>query len=199
MPKRTITSPADIRPPPGSPLWVFAYGSLMWNPGFPYLDCRPGLLRGFHRSFCILSTHYRGTPAYPGLVFGLDHGGACRGMVFQAAPQSLDQTIAYLWDREMITDAYQPRLLPVQTDSGSVTALAFTVSRGHNQYCGRLCLESIADRIVKAEGDRGRNIEYLANTVEHLRELGIQDALLESLLERVMHLEMQAMMPMAAE
>ena len=99
----------------------------------------------------------------------------------------------------MITDVYRPRVLPVAMAEGTVRALAFTVRRGHSQYCGRLCLDAIAERIVKAEGGRGRNLEYLANTVAHLKALGIRDALLETLLARVTAIEMKAMLPQAAE
>lgn len=166
--------------------WVFAYGSLMWNPGFAYAECRPALLRGYHRRFCILSTHYRGTPERPGLVLGLDRGGSCRGLAFRIAAETAQTTLADLWDREMITAVYRPRLVSVRTQPGAVDALAFIVDRGHEQYCGRLSVDEAADRIACACGGRGPNLDYLANTVTHLQALGIRDRQLETLWQRAL-------------
>lgn len=185
MATRLVSKPSDLHLPPHADLWIFGYGSLMWDPGFPFIDCRQALLRGFHRSFCILSTIYRGTPERPGLVLGLDRGGACRGLALRVAAGMVAPTLAYLWDREMINEVYRPRLLPVRTAGERITALAFTVARGHEQYCGKLCREETAERICRAVGGRGPNIDYLANTVAHLRDLGIRDHGLEDLLLHV--------------
>jgi glutathione-specific gamma-glutamylcyclotransferase len=169
----------------GEALWVFGYGSLMWNPGFPHLESRPALLRGYHRRFCVYSHRYRGTPERPGLVLGLDRGGSCRGIAFRVARADEAAVLDYLWDREMINGVYRPRLLPLRTPGGEVRACAFVAERGHVQYCGDLGLERVVDCIRQGCGERGPNLEYLANTVRHLRDLGIRDGSLERLLAAV--------------
>lgn len=166
----------------GEALWVFAYGSLMWNPGFPFIESRPALLRGYHRKFCVYSHRYRGTPDRPGLVLGLDRGGSCRGIVFHVAAKDRAGVLDYLWEREMSNEVYRPRLLPVRTPDGEVRACAFVAKRAHVQYCGDLGLDRTIDCIRHGCGERGRNLDYLANTVRHLRELGIHDGALERLL-----------------
>ena len=172
--------------PPDEDLWVFAYGSLMWDPGFPFTERRLGVLRGYHRRFCIYSIHYRGTPEAPGLVFGLDRGGACRGMLFRVARACALPVLESLWAREMITAVYKPRLLTVRADGGqTVRACAFVVDRAHPQYCRGLGLAGTAALIRRSAGARGPNIDYLANTVEHLEKLGIADHGLRQLLAAV--------------
>ena len=161
---------------PGEDLWVFAYGSLMWDPGFPSLEQRLGVLRGYHRRFCIYSLRHRGTPEAPGLVFGLDHGGACRGMLFRVARTEAPTALESLWAREMVAAVYKPKLLPVRADDGeTVRACAFVVDRSHPQYCRGLGLDRSAELIRHGVGGRGRNVDYLVNTVEHLEALGITD------------------------
>lgn len=175
---------ADIAVTPGAELWVFGYGSLMWNPGFPHLERQPAVLKGYHRHFCVTSYRYRGTPDNPGLVLGLDRGGACRGIAFRVAAAEVPCTLDYLWEREMSTRVYRPKLLPVRLPCGrSVTACAFVVDRAHGQYCGDLDEGAAARRIAGCCGDRGPNLEYLVNTVEHLEALGIRDARLIRLLD----------------
>ncbi len=172
--------------PPESDLWVFGYGSLMWDPGFPFVAQETGVLRGYHRRFCIYSTRHRGTPERPGLVFGLDHGGSCRGMVFRVAAEEVARVLDYLWAREMSSNVYRPKLLPVRLESGArVAACAFVVDRAHPQYCRHLDLDQSAALIRDGVGGRGPNIEYLTNTLEHLHQLGIVDHGLEALLAAV--------------
>lgn len=160
---------------PDGDLWVFAYGSLMWDPCFPHLEAQPALLRGYHRSFCIWSGRYRGTPENPGLVLGLDRGGACRGIAYRVAESAVADTLALLWAREMSRLTYQPRLVRVTHRSGAVEALAFVADPRRKSYAGRLGDEAIAARIVASAGARGPNIDYLANTLRHLDELGLRD------------------------
>lgn len=175
---------ADIAVTPGCDLWVFGYGSLMWNPGFPHLERQQAVLKGYHRHFCVASYRYRGTPDNPGLVLGLDRGGACRGIVFRVAAAEVPATLDYLWDREMSTRVYRPKLLPVRLPCGrSVTACTFVVDRAHRQYCRDLDDEAVVRRIAGCCGERGPNLDYLANTVEHLDALGIRDARLVRLLD----------------
>ncbi|HSK41051.1 MAG TPA: gamma-glutamylcyclotransferase [Arenibaculum sp.] len=170
---------------PGQDIWIFGYGSLMWNPGFPHLEARPALLRGYHRKFCVYSFRYRGTPERPGLVLGLDRGGSCRGIAFRVAAADAAGVIEYLWGREMINGVYRPKRLPVRTEPSIVEACTFVAERRHGQYCGNLDLPGMAECIRRGYGERGPNQEYLSNTVQHLRELGIHDESLERLLVEV--------------
>ncbi len=168
--------------------WVFAYGSLIWNPEFPYIDKAPALLRGYHRSFCLYSWHYRGTRDRPGLVLGLDRGGSCRGVVFRVAAADAAQAKELLWEREMIGHAYRPVQVPVAHAGGRVTAQTFVVLRDNPQYAGGLDPESTARLIATSCGDRGANTDYLWNTVAHLHDMGIADAGLDALARRVREL-----------
>lgn len=170
---------------PRGNLWVFAYGSLMWNPGFDYLRSTPALLRGYHRAFCVRSVRYRGTPAQPGLVLGLDRGGACRGIAFLVAQARVDRVVADLWAREMPRAVYRPRLLPVLIDVGRVPALTFVADPTHESYAGRLEPDAVAQTIATCCGERGPNLDYLANTLRHLDELGIHERRLHRVLRAV--------------
>ncbi len=169
-------------------IWVFAYGSLMWEPGFEYLEVAPALLRGYHRAFCVYSHIYRGTSARPGLVLGLDRGGACRGMAFRVAAEKAGRVLAYLDKREKVTNVYERRIVPVATSAGRVMAHAYVADRGHDQYAGKLTLERAAALIAQGVGRSGANPEYLENTVRHLDELGITDGSLHRLLARVLEM-----------
>lgn len=170
---------------PGEDLWVFGYGSLMWNPGFPHLETRVGTLYGYHRRFCVFSHRYRGTVEQPGLVLGLDRGGCCRGLVFRAPAAEIDPVLDYLHDREMMTHVYRPCRLMVETPAGGVLALCFVVDRAHSQYTGRLTAEETAAMIAGASGQRGPCSEYLSNTVRHLEGLGVGAGALKPLLRLV--------------
>jgi cation transport protein ChaC len=171
-----------------SELWVFGYGSLMWRPGFEFSEQAPAALIGAHRSLCIYSFHHRGTEAHPGLVLGLDEGGACRGVAFRVAPEHRDATTQYLREREQVTDVYVESMRPVSLLDGSgreLEALCFMVDRGHPQYAGRLSLERQAQLVRQAVGLAGANIDYVLNTVRHLEEAGIHDVELMALAARL--------------
>ncbi|WP_170979482.1 gamma-glutamylcyclotransferase [Roseomonas sp. HF4] len=162
-------------------LYVFAYGSLIWRPGFGHAAAHPALLRGFHRRFCLWSHRYRGTPERPGLVLGLDRGGACRGVAFRVAGVEAAAVLAYLDDRELPDGAeqvYHRRILPVRLlDSGhTVRAVGYVANRGCRLYCGRLSAERAAAAIATGHGQMGPNRDYLLNTLRHLREMGVRDA-----------------------
>ncbi|MFV3127470.1 gamma-glutamylcyclotransferase [Niveispirillum sp. KHB5.9] len=176
---------AEFDHPPGTDLWVFAYGSLMWNPGFDYVEKREGLLRGYHRGFCIYSHQHRGTPERPGAVLGLDRGGSCRGMVYRVAADTAPSVLDYLWQREMAYRVYIPRRMRVKTDAGDVPALTFTADPAHAQYCGRLGLDGTAALIRQGIGQSGRNVDYLTSLIDHLAQLGIRDRGLGELAARV--------------
>ena len=170
------------------PLWVFGYGSLMWNPGFPWAERLPATLPGFARTFCMRSIHHRGTAEAPGLVLALDPapGASCRGLAFRVAPGEEGGTLQTLRERELVSSAYLEETHRVALDDGrEVLALAYVVDTAHVQYCGGLDLETQARIIAGAVGGRGPNTEYLWNTVAHLAELGIEEADLVWLADRV--------------
>jgi cation transport protein ChaC len=161
-------------------LWVFGYGSLMWRPGFPYLERRHAHLYGYHRSLCIFSHVHRGTPDNPGLVLGLDRGGRCHGVAFRVAAQEIDATIHYLREREQATAVYLERRLPVRIGDGEiVNALAYVADRKHPQYAGRLSFDEVLKLVRQGRGVSGANPDYVRSTHEHLLGMGIIDPLLE--------------------
>ncbi|TVR82745.1 MAG: gamma-glutamylcyclotransferase [Rhodospirillales bacterium] len=167
---------------------VFAYGSLMWRPGFPYLEVTPAVLDGFHRAFCVYSHHYRGTPQKPGLVLGLAPGGSCRGLAFRIADEMVERVTAYLHERELVSYAYKSRHVPVMLPEGRVTAYTFVADPDHPQYAGDLGPERSAEIIMKAAGAAGLNRDYLIQTVRQLERSGHPDPALHALLERVWRL-----------
>jgi cation transport protein ChaC len=168
----------------GSGHWVFGYGSLIWNPGFPYIAARPALLVGAHRSLCIYSHHHRGTSERPGLVFGLVPGGSCRGMAFEVADEAWPQARDYLREREQVTGVYREASRQIRFANGeTIKALAFLVDQSHAQFAGRLDLAEQLRMVKDAHGDAGPNTEYVRNTVAHLLELGIRDRQLMALAE----------------
>jgi cation transport protein ChaC len=166
----------------GEPISVFAYGSLLWEPELTYAAAEPALLRGYHRSFCVYSYDYRGTPARPGLTLGLDRGGSCRGMALRLPVDALDR----IWWREMSgRRVYEVRMLPVRTSGGARRALAFVVLRNCPDYAGRLPLDEAARIILGAAGRRGACRDYLESTLRHLERLGLVDGSLRRLAARV--------------
>jgi cation transport protein ChaC len=171
-------------------LWVFGYGSLIWNPGFTVERAEVARLAGWHRSFCMRSIHHRGTVADPGLVLALDRaeGAHCDGLAFLVAAGAEEATLATLRERELISSAYLETHLPVTLASGvEVEMLAYVIDPAHEQYCGGLPLEEQAAIIARAVGGRGPNAEYLFNTADHLESLGIADADLRWLAARLRH------------
>jgi cation transport protein ChaC len=167
------------------PVWVFAYGSLMWNPEIAFAETRPGFLHGYHRSFCLYSRDYRGTPERPGLVLGLDRGGSCRGIVYRLPPGRVGETLDRIWSREMTGQVYRMCRVAVRTPEGPVPAHACVVRRASPDYAGRLSLDEAAKVLAAAVGGRGSGRDYLANTVRHLDALGISDGLLHRIAARV--------------
>lgn len=169
--------------------WVFGYGSLMWRPGFAHTDREPAHLIGLHRSLCVYSYVHRGTPNRPGLVLGLNHGGACRGVAFKVADADWPDVVAYLRDREQVTNVYLERVRPIRVgaDGASriVRALCYVVDRRHEQYAGDLPLETMLEMIPVSIGQSGPNTEYVLNTVAHLEEIGVADTKLYALARRL--------------
>jgi cation transport protein ChaC len=170
----------------GGDLWVFGYGSLMWRPGFAFIERQNGLVRGWRRSLCVYSWVHRGTEAKPGLVLGLDRGGACHGAAFRVAAKDREATIVYLREREQVTSVYLEKYVRVLTWEGAiVTALTFVADRRHPQYAGALGREELLRLTATAIGRSGANAEYILNTVAHLEEAGIKDRALEWLAARL--------------
>lgn len=178
-----LRDPEDL---PAGPLYVFGYGSLVWRPGFEYLRCVPARIYGFHRALRVWSWHHRGTEDQPGLVLGLDAGGSCRGCVFEVAAANKDAVARYLWEREMVTSVYSPRLLPAYTSEGAaVMTLAFVLDRAHPQYAGTLSPAEAARHIEGAQGLSGPNPEYVRETIRGLQEMGIDDHGLSAVLDQL--------------
>ncbi len=172
-------------------MWVFGYGSLIWNPGFPVAERQVARLDGWHRSFCMRSIHHRGTIEEPGLVLALDRaeGAHCDGVAFLVTPGEEGGTLATLRERELISSAYLETSLPVALRDGrKVEALVYVIDPHHEQYCGGLPLEEQAQIILHATGGRGPNRDYLYSTAHHLAELGIADDDLTWLDHRVRNL-----------
>ena len=166
--------------------WVFGYGSLIWRPGFAHTETHRARLHGFRRSLCVHSHVHRGTPERPGLVLGLDRGGSCIGLAFRVPGELRDEVLVYLRERELVTHVYLERMLPVRIDSGStVPALCYIVDRKHHQYAGALDEAEAAAIVTGAVGRSGANEEYVLNTVEHLKALGIRDHWLEKVAKLV--------------
>jgi cation transport protein ChaC len=158
-----------------SDLWIFAYGSLMWDPGFPYCAVEPATLHGHHRSFCVYSHRHRGTPERPGLVLGLDRGGTCKGMAYCVPAVDVPFALDYLWQREMRSRVYELKELEVELASRRVPAMAFVVDRHHPHYAGHLRLAETARLIHEGVGRRGTARQYLDATMRELERLGALD------------------------
>ena len=175
--------------PKGAGWWVFAYGSLLWNPLFPFAESRPAILRGLHRRFCLYSLASRGTPSQPGLVLGLDRGGACTGVVYRLpAPLAMDE-LHLLWRREMVLGAYRPRWVRARSGEREIIALTFVVRRAHPQYAGTLSPDEKARLIATSKGAFGSSLDYLERTRVALVSHGIIDPYLEGLAAKVAALQ----------
>jgi glutathione-specific gamma-glutamylcyclotransferase len=165
-------------------LWVFGYGSLIWRPGFEYVERVPSRLVGEHRALCVYSFDHRGTPERPGLVLGLDRGGACRGVAFRVAAHLRDDTIAYLRGREQTTHVYREVMRSVWLDNEPrqrISALTYVVDRGHVQYAGRLPLAEQLRIVQQGHGRSGNNRDYVLSTVKAIEAEGFRDAPLHQL------------------
>jgi glutathione-specific gamma-glutamylcyclotransferase len=160
--------------------WVFGYGSLMWRPGFDFAESHRARLQGWRRALCVHSYVHRGTEARPGLVLGLDRGGSCIGMAFRVDDALRDEVLAYLRERELVTNVYLEVVKAVALETGeTVRALCYVVDRSHRQYAGHLDPEEAAGIVLGAVGQSGANPDYVHSTVEHLRGMNIRDHWLE--------------------
>ncbi len=169
-----VAEPGDV--------WFFAYGSLMWDPGFTPAEVQPARLHGYHRQFCVRSQNYRGTKSSPGLALGLDRGGSCMGHALRIAERDRDEVFDYIARREMREAIYIFRRVRLKLAGQRVDGYTLVVNRDNFLYAGRLPEAEIVRTIVRSSGQRGRNMEYLASTVRHLDELGIGDGPMHRLL-----------------
>jgi len=166
-------------------IWVFGYGSLMWNPAFHYVERRTARIYGFHRQFCMWSRGGRGSPERPGLMLSLESGGNCAGVAYRIAPEGAVTELDVLWRREMSSRSYRPVWVTAYTRRGPEPAIVFAVNRSHERYVPGLDTETIARYLATGAGLNGSCREYLFDTAEHLRELGIHDRRIEALARRV--------------
>jgi len=173
---------------PKGDIWVFGYGSLMWRPDFPHAETRPALLHGYHRALCIYSVEYRGTYQSPGLVFGLDRGGSCRGLAFRVLEKDVKDVISYLYEREMVTSVYRPRWLNIKIGEAqsktTVPSYLFVTDPTHSQYTGKMSEDETIKIVLQGHGKAGSCLDYLSNTFEHLLQLGIHDRVLGKIVEK---------------
>ena len=169
-------------------LWVFGYGSLIWRPGFDFLERAPARVVGLHRALCVYSFVHRGTPERPGLVLGVDLGGACRGIAYRVAARQRAATLGYLRAREQVTSVYRETVRSIWLAGNPerrVDAVCYVVDRGHPQYAGRLTLEQQLHHVRQGHGRSGNNRDYVIETVAALEALGCRDATLHTLVERL--------------
>jgi cation transport protein ChaC len=178
-----MTLPEFLELAPRGDLWVFGYGSLMWSPGFRSSHKSAGKVHGYHRSLCIYSHRYRGTPRRPGLVMGLCRGGSCWGMVYRVAAARAAPVLEYLWRREMRNRVYRPSFVRVRIRGGrEIRALAFVADALHRQFAGDLDVRRTAEVVAQGVGERGSNIDYVSYTLAHMHELGVRDPHLDRIL-----------------
>jgi len=164
-----------------SDFWVFGYGSLIWNPGFEFEEEHKAILYGRRRTLCVHSWVHRGTQQAPGLVLGLDTGGCCQGIARRVKAEKREPVIAYLRERELVTNVYLEKWLKVRLENGNlITALTYVVDRSHAQYAGAFTLPQTIERVSHASGKSGLNRDYVLNTVKSLRQLSIHDHRLEA-------------------
>ncbi len=164
-----------LRQNPGDQVWLFAYGSLIWNPLIEFIDRQIGTVHGFHRRFCLWAALGRGTPENPGLVLGLDRGGSCRGVLYRIADEMVDSELMLVWRREMIVGSYEPRWVKVIGPQQTYYAITFLINRSHPFYAGNIAPEVIVQHLATATGSLGSCADYLNQTIESLAQAGIHD------------------------
>lgn len=170
---------------PGRDVWVFGYGSLMWNPAFHHVELVPARAAGWHRRFCLWNTFGRGSPENPGLTLALESGGSCAGVALRIAADQVRAELTVLWNREMLTGAYLPRWVRLASPAGPIAAVTFVANRAHPRYAGRLPVERVARCLAHARGPLGESREYLERTVAELERHGARDGSMHALLRAV--------------
>lgn len=162
----------------GDEIWIFAYGSLIWKPACDFVEMRTGLVRGWHRSFCLgWNNRFRGSDANPGLMLALDRGGACNGVLYRLPSGHVDENMTKLLEREMgwLPSPFPPRWVNVLSGDRTIRAITFCIDRHSGRYVSGLTIERIAEVLATAVGSRGSMAEYLYATVRHLEDMGIHD------------------------
>lgn len=179
----SLAATLAARPPGQDGVWLFAYGSLIWNPAIAFAERRRARVHGWHRAFCLSTIAGRGTPEEPGLVLGLDRGGACVGAAFRVAPADVQRELTLLWQREMLSGSYVPRWVPLRDEAGAVfaEAIGFTIRREGPYYTSRLPRAELVRRLATAAGALGSSADYLLHTRDGLRAMGIRDRWVEGL------------------
>lgn len=188
---------------PAGDVWVFGYGSLIWNPAFHFAERLTARVHGWHRRFCLWTHAGRGTPECPGLLLGLDRGGSCRGVAFRVPADEVESELDVVWRREMVNAAYEPRWVEVRLGGAAggaaagriEAAIAFVINRRHDRYAGLLPDDEVVAAIAAAHGTLGPCADYLLNTAAHLEQLGIRDRTLERLRRRVLEVEPAILRP----
>lgn len=173
------------RAPRPERIWVFAFGSLIWNPTFDFVERRTARIHGFHRRFCLWARAGRGSPERPGLMLSLESGGSCTGVAYRLGRRSAATELDVIWRREMFTMAYRPVWTTAHTSKGPEPAIAFSVNREHERYVPALSDEAIARYLATGAGPLGRCCDYLFETTKHLRQLGLRDRWLDALEAKV--------------
>jgi len=174
-----------VEAPSRKNIWVFGYGSLLWNPVIDIVQKKTGTVYGYRRRFCMVAPTGRGTREAPGLVLALDAGGCCQGIALKVRPGRVREELSLLWRREMVVGSYTPKWVTMYSKTGQQTVLAFAMNRSHRSYCGALTQAKTATMIARAKGVLGRNSDYLFDTVTHLEENGLRDKPLKTLAEHV--------------
>jgi cation transport protein ChaC len=169
----------------GEDVWVFGYGSLMWNPAFHFAEQVAARLAGWHRSFCLWNTFGRGSPENPGLMLALETGGSCLGVALRVAAEQVQSELTVLWNREMLSGSYLPRWVRLTGPAGPIQAVTFIANRAHERYAGRLPLARVAELLARARGPLGEGREYLEQTVAELERHGTRDGSMHTLLRAV--------------
>lgn len=183
--RASVAAILAARPDGGGDVWLFAYGSLIWNPIIHFVERRLVTVRGYHRRFCLWTHLGRGSPEAPGLILGLEHGGACRGVAYRIAAALAQEELELVWRREMLTNVYRPRWVKFTAPEGGGAAIAFLINTAHPRYAGLLPEDQVVESIARARGSLGACATYLFNTADHLAALGIRDRQLSRLQERV--------------
>ena len=162
-------------------VWVFGYGSLMWNPDFNFSEKITGTVSGYHRRLCLKSTVYRGSPDNFGLVFGLELGGVCQGIVFHISADNFEKELQTVWEREMFAETYIPTWVNVETQKNIISAITFVINSRHKHYVPNLPIDKVAERVISAKGICGSCHDYVRNTINFLDYFGLHDPMLEDL------------------
>lgn len=170
-------------------IWIFGYGSLIWNPAIDFIEKHIGHIYGYHRAFCMWTPLGRGTPENPGIMLALDRGGSCNGLAFRVSIEKIEEELKILWSREMALDNYIPTWVKIHTHGKMIFGLTFIINRNHLRYAQKLPTETIAKHLSTAMGELGTSAEYLENLITHLTKLGIIDKSMNDLHQKVTALQ----------